>query len=233
VLNKPAGLVVHPAPGHHSGTLVHGLLHHCRDLSGIGGVLRPGIVHRLDKDTSGLMIIAKNDRAHASLARQFKEGRVEKRYLALVHGLFDRDQGEIDLPIARHSKKRKEMTVASEGRRALTYWQVKENFHSEFTLLSLRLGTGRTHQIRVHLSHTGHPVVGDPVYGPGKAWWKKRPYSKIAHRLQVRRQMLHANNLGLLHPVKDQYVVFNAPLPQDMAGVLHTLKSLNSLSSWN
>ncbi|MEJ2587667.1 MAG: RluA family pseudouridine synthase, partial [Deltaproteobacteria bacterium] len=162
VLSKPPGLVVHPAPGHASGTLVHGLLSRSRDLSGIGGVLRPGIVHRLDKDTSGLMVVAKNDSTHAHLSKQFKQGTVEKEYMALAHGPMEMKEGRIDLPIARHPKKRKEMAVVfSGGRRALTLWERVEEFTCGISLLRVTLKTGRTHQIRVHLSHVGHPVVGD------------------------------------------------------------------------
>jgi 23S rRNA pseudouridine1911/1915/1917 synthase len=174
IVNKPPGLVIHPAPGHLRGTLVHGLLEHSRDLSGIGGILRPGIVHRLDKDTSGLLVVAKNDRAHGHLSAQFKAGEVKKRYLAIVHGIIRGSHGEIDLPIGRHPKRRKEMAVVSSGgRTALTTWQKMEELGGKFSILSVTPKTGRTHQIRVHLSHVGHPVVGDPVYGYRRLWWKK------------------------------------------------------------
>ncbi|MGD9045409.1 MAG: RluA family pseudouridine synthase, partial [Desulfobacterales bacterium] len=168
VVNKQPGLVVHPAPGHFSGTLVNGLLHHCPDLHGIGGELRPGIVHRLDKDTSGTMIVAKNDAAHQHLSRQFKSRQIKKEYLALVHGILKTESGNIKLPIGRHPVDRKRMsTVSPKGRTAETAWQVKEEFQV-FTLLSLELKTGRTHQIRVHCASLRHPIVGDKVYRPRK-----------------------------------------------------------------
>lgn len=224
ILSKPPGLVIHPAPGHSSGTLVHGLLQHCRDLSGIGGVLRPGIVHRLDKDTSGIMVVAKNDRAHSSLAEQFRDRTVKKRYLAIVHGTMRGEKGEIDLPIARHPKRRKEMTVLpSRGRKALTLWQKREEMGGNFSLLAVTPKTGRTHQIRVHLSFLGHPIVGDPVYGYKKDWWKK--YLPLTNHslLPIKRQMLHAEALGFIHPDSGHYCEFNAPMPYDME---HTIKGL-------
>jgi len=224
VLNKPAGVVVHPGPGHATGTIVHGLLKHGNRLSGIGGVLRPGIVHRLDKDTSGLMVVAKDDEAHTSLAEQFRSGRIKKGYAALVHGRLGGREGEIDLPVARHPKKRKEMSVTrSGGRRALTLWRKIEEFQSGFSLLSIVTKTGRTHQIRVHLSHVGHPVVGDPVYGYGRNWWKRHPLRKKGAMPIIKRQMLHARKLGFVHPEDDRYLEFEAPLPEDME---HTLQSL-------
>jgi 23S rRNA pseudouridine1911/1915/1917 synthase len=226
VLNKPAGLVVHPAPGHSAGTLVHGLLQHCRNLSGIGGVLRPGVVHRLDKDTSGLMVVAKNDHAHGLLSSQFKAGTVKKQYLALVHGTVEGNEGMIDLPIARHPVRRKEMSVApSKGKRALSLWHKIEDFRSGFSLLSISIKTGRTHQIRVHLSHKGHPVVGDAVYGYGRRWWKGHPLVKkdkdIVHL--IKRQMLHSNCLGFIHPDHGSHVEFRVPLPDDMKEVIDAL----------
>ena len=227
VLNKPPGLVMHPSPGHSTGTLVHGLLHHCRDLSGIGGVSRPGIVHRLDKDTSGLLVVAKSDRVHNALAGQFKAGEVIKKYLALVHGIVHGDKGEIDLPIARHPKRRKEMSVvASGGKRAITFWKKIEELANEFSLLSVAPKTGRTHQIRVHLSHMGHPVLGDPVYGHRTSRWKKRFPSTPAVLAKIERQMLHAEILGFVHPGSNKYCEFHAPVPNDMAHLLKTLKRL-------
>ena len=228
VLNKPPGLVIHPAPGHQSGTLVHGLLQHCADLSGIGGVLRPGIVHRLDKDTSGLVVVAKSDRSHAFLAKQFKARSVEKRYLAIVHGIMDGTKGEIDLPIARHPKRRKEMSVLpSQGRRALTFWVKMEEFGGGFTLLSVIPKTGRTHQIRVHLSYLGHPIVGDPVYGFKRNWWKKR--TPLANRILplLKRQQLHAEILGFIHPESEKYCEFRAPVPEDMGRILAVLRGMD------
>lgn len=226
VLNKPPGVVVHPGPGHTTGTLVHGLLEHCSSLSGIGGVLRPGIVHRLDKDTSGLMVVAKNDHIHASLARQFKSRMIQKEYVALVHGRVRENKGRIDLPVARHPRKRKEMAVARfGGRRALTLWEKIEEFGSDFSLLSIATKTGRTHQIRVHLSHIGHPVAGDPVYGYGRNWWKRHPLHKKGRLPIIKRQMLHAKRLGFVHPDEDRYLEFEAPLPDDMKDAVRSLRS--------
>ena len=231
VLNKPPGLVIHPAPGHKDGTLVHGLLHHCRDLSGIGGILRPGIVHRLDKDTSGLMVVAKNDYAHGFLSGQFKKGAVNKRYIALVHGVLKSKEGEIDLPISRHPKKRKEMAVTpSKGKRALTFWKKKEEIGDKFTLLSVILKTGRTHQIRIHLSHLGHPVVGDPVYGPKKTWWKTHCPQAIDIVSKIKRQMLHAELLGFVHPDSGNYCEFTTPFPDDIEQIIKELASIFSLT---
>lgn len=227
VIDKPAGVVVHPAPGHNSGTLVHGLLKHCRDLSGIGGILRPGIVHRLDKDTSGLLVVAKNDKAHAFLSGQFKTGKVKKQYLALVQGRVMADEQEIDLPVSRHPKKRKEMAVAlSGGKQALTRWKKIEEFQSGFSLLSITIKTGRTHQIRVHLSHIGHPIVGDPVYGYGRRWWNNHPLRKKGILPPIHRQMLHATRLGFIHPEEERYIEFESPIPDDMDRALLVLNWL-------
>jgi len=224
VLNKPSGLVIHPAPGHPKGTLVHGLLKYCPDLSGIGGILRPGIVHRLDKDTSGLMVVAKNDGAHTFLARQFKAGTVNKRYLAIVHGIINGDNGEIDLPLARHPRRRKERSVlCSGGKRAMTIWKKMEEFGTEFSLLSVAPKTGRTHQIRVHLSYVGHPILGDPVYGYKGNWWKRHFPFKNEILPRIKRQMLHAETLGFIHPDSENYCEFQASLPKDMEFVLKTL----------
>ncbi len=228
VVDKPPGLVVHPAPGHYQGTLVHGLLQHCQGLSRLGGELRPGVVHRLDKDTSGVMVAAKTDRAHGQLARQFKSGMVRKDYMALVHGRIKGQEGEIDLSIARHPKKRKEMSVTHlGGRRAITVWEKIEEFHSGFSLLKVSLKTGRTHQIRVHLSHMGHPVAGDRVYGYGLRWWKRQPLLKKGVLPDMVRQMLHSRRLGITHPETGAYVEFEAPLPADMKRVLDDLRSLD------
>jgi 23S rRNA pseudouridine1911/1915/1917 synthase len=225
VLDKPPGLVIHPAPGHQSRTLVHGLLHYCDDLSGIGGVLRPGIVHRLDKDTSGLLVVAKNDSAHNFLSSQFKNSRVNKKYTALVHGIPDNSEGTIDLPISRHPVKRKEMAVSSKGKNALTIWKVRESLGDKFALLSVTIKTGRTHQIRVHMSHIGHPVVGDPVYGFKTAWWRKNTSFSKETVDSINRQMLHSEYLGFLHPVTNEYVEFMSPVPRDMVGVMVNLKN--------
>ena len=228
VVDKPARLVVHPAPGHKTGTLVHGLLFHCRTLSGIGGVLRPGIVHRLDKDTSGLMVVAKSDHAHSFLARQFKSGEVKKQYYTLVHGRMDEDEGRIDLPIGRHQKKRKEMSISvSGGRPALTLWRRVEDFACGFSLLAVLLKTGRTHQIRVHMAYKGHPVAGDVVYGHGKIWWKKHQIWKNNLMKEVPRQMLHSGLLGFTHPDSGTYVEFRSPLPEDMQTVIESLRNLD------
>ena len=228
VLSKPPGLVIHPAPGHLTGTLAHGLLQYCRHLSGREGILRPGIVHRLDKDTSGLMVVAKNDRAHAFLAREFKGGRIKKRYLALVHGIMRGAEGEIDRPIARHPKRRKQMSVQpSKGKRAVTLWHKMEEFSNDFSLLSVTTKTGRTHQIRVHLSYMGHPIIGDPVYGYRRNWWKRHFPLKNNILSQIKRQMLHAETLGFIHPDSEIYCEFKAPVPNDMDHLLNTLKLID------
>ena len=228
VLDKPPGLVIHPAPGHNSGTLVHGLLHHCDDLSGIGGVLRPGIVHRLDKDTSGLLVVAKNDNAHNFLSSLFKNSRINKRYIALVHGIPENNKGTIDLPISRHPVKRKEMAVSSssKGKNALTIWKIQEILSDKFALLSVTIKTGRTHQIRVHMSHMGHPVVGDPVYGFKSTWWKKNTHYSKEIVDSIKRQMLHSEYLGFLHPDTEEYMEFNSPIPPDMRLVIKNLKTI-------
>jgi len=225
VVDKPAGLVVHPAPGHATGTLVHGLLWHCGDLSGIGGVTRPGIVHRLDKDTSGLMVVAKNDMAHISLARQFKSGQVQKEYRTLVHGLMRGRKGVIDAPIARHARKRKEMAVVQgKGKEAVTHWWLLETFEAGFSSLRVLLKTGRTHQIRVHFSHLGHPVAGDPVYGYGKRWWKGHPLQKKGIIRPPKRQMLHARHLAFFHPENGRFMEFESSLPVDFRELLEGLR---------
>lgn len=229
VISKPAGVVVHPAPGHSTSTLVHGLLKHCKDLSGIGGALRPGIVHRLDKNTSGLMVAAKNDHAHAFLSGQFKTGAVQKEYLALVHGHMAGEKGEIALPIARHPLRRKEMTVVdSGGRAALSLWRKLMEFQSGFSLLSVTIKTGRTHQIRVHLSHMGHPVAGDPVYGYRRDRWKRNLRVRTDLLPVFDRQMLHASRLGFIHPVTRTYMEFESSLPYDMNHAIDRLKWLDT-----
>jgi 23S rRNA pseudouridine1911/1915/1917 synthase len=227
VLDKPPGLVIHPAPGHIEGTLVHGLLHRCGNLSGIGGVLRPGIVHRLDKDTSGLMVVAKNDQAHNLLSQQFKAGAITKKYFALVHGIVPGQNGEIDLPICRHPVRRKEMAVSkSRGKRALTLWHKMEVIGGKFTLLELTLKTGRTHQIRVHLSHIGYPILGDPVYGMKKTWWNRQCPDALGIASLLNRQMLHSGLLGFVHPGTGRYCEFRSPVPSDMSDIIKGLKQI-------
>ena len=221
VVDKPAGLVVHPAAGHGAGTLVHGLLAACPDLSGVGGEARPGIVHRLDKDTSGVLIAAKTDRAHRVLADGFKNRAFDKTYLAVCVGRPEKNQGEIDAPIGRHPIRRKEMSIRSEsGRRALTRYEVIETFPAGASYLRVHLLTGRTHQIRVHLASIGCPILGDPVYGKGAAGLKGH-LGPMKHL--VRRQQLHAHRLGLPHPVTNERMEFVAPVPADMVGVLAAL----------
>lgn len=212
VIDKPAGIVIHPAPGHYQGTLVHGLLYKCKDLSGIGGVLRPGIVHRLDKDTSGIMLIAKDDFSHRYLMEQFKKGTVEKEYWALVHGPIRKDRGIIDLPIARHPVKRKQMCVSESGKRAVTVWKKLADLAGNIVLISANPKTGRTHQIRVHLSHLGYPILGDPVYG------KKRSSFAL-------RQMLHARRIAFQHPRTQKKMEFSTYIPEDMKTVFVRLNN--------
>ena len=215
VVNKPPGVVIHPAPGHMRGTLVHGLLNYCKDLSGIGGELRPGIVHRLDKDTSGVLIVAKNDRAHNSLSRQFKEGKVIKLYLAIVEGEIKNQKGKIDLPLGRHPKKRKKISVLnSGGRSAVTVWEKLEDLKYGLTYIAIKPLTGRTHQIRVHMAYIGHPVLGDSIYGHSK-----RRYIRMG--LEIKRHMLHAQSIGFRHPETGKYVNFEAPIPDDIKEILN------------
>ncbi len=210
VVNKPQGMVVHPAAGHSEGTLVNALLHHCGDLSGINGVIRPGIVHRIDKDTSGVLVAAKNDAAHVGLTAQWKGHNITRVYQALVHGIIPEDSGSIDAPIGRHPRDRKKMAVeTTHGKNAVTHYRVLERFATaDVTFIQLRLETGRTHQIRVHMAQLGHPVLGDPVYGR-----RKDPY-------QLAGQALHAKVLGFLHPVTGEYLEFSSPLPDYFQGLL-------------
>lgn len=224
VVNKPPGLVVHPSAGHYTGTLVHGLLYKCTNLSSFCGPTRPGIVHRLDKDTSGVMVVAKNDRVHDFLSNQFKRREVKKRYLAIVHGNVEKGKGIIDLPISRHPVKRKEMSISLlKGRMALTEWEVISIFSLGFSLLRISPYSGRTHQIRVHLSYMGYPVVGDILYGYGRRWWKQQSLIIKEALTLVKRQMLHAELLGFVHPDSLGYVEFEAPPPMDMACLLKWL----------
>lgn len=223
VVNKPAGLVVHPAPGHYSGTLVNALLYHCPGLKGIGGAVRPGIVHRLDKDTSGVLVVAKNAVAHHRLAHQFKSRSVRKTYLALVYGRMKDDSDTISFPIGRHPVDRKKMSTQSrKSRTAETIWRVKERFAGA-TLIELNLKTGRTHQIRVHCAAIHHPVMGDPVYGGRKFGKKSAAYEKDLFR-SVPRQMLHAWRLGFSHPLTESTLSFEAPIPSDMEKMITVLR---------
>jgi 23S rRNA pseudouridine1911/1915/1917 synthase len=234
VIDKPAGLVVHPAAGNWTGTLVNALIAHCgKSLSGVGGVRRPGIVHRLDKDTSGLMVVAKTDAAHRTLAAQFADhgrtGPLERGYLAFVWGVPDRPKGRIDAPIARHPRARDRMTVRQGGRPAATSWEVVERYRGAgpgpvASLLVLRLQTGRTHQIRVHLAHIGHPLLGDRVYGPGFRT-KAALLGASAREALVRldRQALHAHILGFEHPKTRRFLQFRSELPVELARLRHSL----------
>ena len=215
VVNKAAGMVVHPGAGHYSGTLVNALLAHCDDLQGIGGELRPGIVHRLDKDTSGVLVVAKNDRAIHALQRQFKQREVRKTYVALVIGNIEQAEGVIEAPIGRHRVHRRRMAVVTNGKPARTRWRVRGRYRDEhnriYALLDVRLLTGRTHQIRVHFAWLGYPLLGDAVYGSARS------------PLPVPRQFLHARALTLLHPVTEEKMTFSAPLPEDLATFLASL----------
>jgi 23S rRNA pseudouridine1911/1915/1917 synthase len=215
VIHKPAGMVVHPAPGHYQGTLVHALLYHCKDLKGIGGRERPGIVHRLDKDTSGVLVVAKSDSVHQELSKQFKDHSIQRTYLALVCGVLKQSQGIIDLAIGRDTKDRKKISARTVRPRAsVTRYQVVRRF-SDATLVDVYPQTGRTHQIRVHFAHIHHPIAGDKTYGGSRAG--------TVRGLPVARQMLHARYLGFVHPATGEAVSFSAPIPEDMAGVIDHL----------
>ncbi len=222
VINKPKGMVVHPAPGNYSGTLVNALLFHCKDsLSGIGGVMRPGIVHRIDKDTSGLLVVAKCDEAHTKLSEELKYHGIEREYIALVRGGFSEDNGTVDYPIGRHPVDRKKMAVirsADKGARdAVTHYKVLERF-GEVSYLALRLETGRTHQIRVHMSYTGHPLLGDGLYSQSKTNFEKK------HPCLFTGQALHARRLELTHPKSGERMVFECPTPEYFEKALEMLK---------
>lgn len=214
LVNKPKGMVVHPAAGHYSGTLVNGLMAHCKDqLSGINGVMRPGIVHRIDRDTTGVLIVCKNDFAHNAVAAQLKEHSITRRYLALVHGVIKEDEGTVDAPIGRHPTERKKMSINEKnGRHAVTHYRVLRRF-SHYTYIECRLETGRTHQIRVHMASIGHPLLGDEVYGP-----RKCPFS-------LQGQTLHAAVLGFVHPRTGEYLEFRAPLPEYFEKLLKNLET--------
>lgn len=212
VVNKPQGMVVHPAPGSWTGTLVNALLYHCRNLSGINGVLRPGIVHRIDKDTSGLLVVAKNDQAHQGLAAQIKEHSMARKYIALVHGVVLESTGTIDAPIGRDTADRKKMAVTfHNSKTAVTHYHVLERFH-DFTYLRAKLETGRTHQIRVHMAYLKHPVLGDPLYGP-----RRNPFG-------LEGQMLHAEHLGFVHPQTGEWLEFTVEPPEIFTKLLEELR---------
>ncbi|MBI4081401.1 MAG: RluA family pseudouridine synthase [Candidatus Lambdaproteobacteria bacterium] len=222
VLDKPPGVAMHPGPGHGKGTLVHFLLAHCRDLSGIGGALRPGIVHRLDKDTSGVVVVAKTDAAHLGLAEQFRVHSIEREYLALVVGNPRRESGTIDRPIARDPRDRMKRAVHERGKRAVTHWRVERRL-PPFTLLRLRLETGRTHQIRVHLAAEGWPVLGDPLYGHARHRGLHLPEPVKLAIERFGRQALHAAVLAFTHPTTGARLHFEAPPPPDLAELLKLL----------
>ena len=226
VLNKPAGMLVHPANGVNIGTLVNALLAHCRtDLSGIGGVERPGIVHRLDKDTSGVLVVAKTDVVHRGLSAQFEQHSITRRYVAIVCGTSAKATGTIDARIARSRRDRRRMTtVETGGRHAVTHYEVLETY-AQFALVQLTLETGRLHQIRVHLQHIGHPVVGDAIYGGEQRALNDADTTELKHALaQLKRQALHARVLGFEHPVTGEYLTFSAPMPKDMQRVVNALR---------
>jgi len=210
VVNKPQGMVVHPSAGHTSGTLVNALMYHVKDLSSINGVVRPGIVHRIDKDTSGLLMIAKNDKAHNALAAELKDKKFLRKYVAIVHGNLPNDRGVIEAPIGRSDKDRKKQAVTAKGKPAVTRFTVLERF-GNYTLVELQLETGRTHQIRVHMAYIGHPVAGDPLYGPRKT-------------LKGHGQFLHAKTLGFTHPTTGELVEFTAEEPAIFKETLEKLR---------
>ena len=215
IVNKPQGMVVHPAPGHYSGTLVNALMYHCKDdLSGINGQMRPGIVHRIDKDTSGVLMIAKSDAAHNSLAQQLAVHSITRKYYAVVCGNIKEDSGTVDKPIGRSPKDRKKMAVVQGGRRAVTHYRVLERFGGKYTLIEAQLETGRTHQIRVHMASLGHPLLGDTVYGS-----EKQPF-------KLQGQVLHAKVLGFNHPSDGRYVEFESPLPEYFEKLLTKLRNI-------
>ncbi|WP_436513414.1 RluA family pseudouridine synthase [Clostridium thermobutyricum] len=211
VVNKPKGMVVHPAPGNYEGTLVNALLYHCKDLSSINGVIRPGIVHRIDKDTTGVLVVAKNDEAHVKLSEQLKDHSMKREYYALVEGRLKKDSGTIDKPLARSKRDRLKIAITEDGKRAVTHYSVIERFKNS-TLVKCVLETGRTHQIRVHMSSIGYPLVGDPLYG-----FKKQKFKDDG-------QMLHAKVLGFIHPRTGEYMEFSSELPENYKKLLENLR---------
>lgn len=215
LVNKPKGMVVHPAAGHYTGTLVNGLMHHCKDdLSGINGVMRPGIVHRIDMDTTGVLIVCKNDKAHNGIAEQLKVHSITRKYYAIVHGVLKEDDGMVNAPIGRHPVERKKMSINEKnGKEAITHYHVLRRFR-RFTLVECQLETGRTHQIRVHMASIGHPLLGDQVYGPAKC-----PFSGLQG------QTLHAGVLGINHPITGEYMEFTAPLPEYFENLIKKLEN--------
>lgn len=213
IVDKPQGMVVHPAAGHYSGTLVNALMYHCKDsLSSINGVMRPGIVHRIDMNTSGLLVICKNNTSHKALAEQFSVHSITREYTAIVYDHFKNTEGTVDAPIARSKSDRKKMAIDQSGRRAVTHYSVIEPLDRNFTLIKARLETGRTHQIRVHMASIKHPLLGDDVYGP-----KNCPF-------KLEGQMLHAGKLGFVHPSTEKYIEFESPLPEYFTRILHVLR---------
>ena len=214
VVNKPKGMVVHPAPGHYEDTLVNAVLYHCRDnLSGINGVLRPGIVHRIDKDTTGALIVCKNDKAHQKIADQLRAHTITRSYRAIVYNNFSEDEGMINAPIGRHpTNRKKRMVTEKNSKEAITHYKVLDHLNHKFNYIECRLETGRTHQIRVHMSHIGHPLLGDEVYGPVNSKFKN-----------LQGQTLHAATRGFIHPTTEEYMEFSAPLPDYFEKLLKTL----------
>ncbi|NRT76769.1 RluA family pseudouridine synthase [Clostridium beijerinckii] len=212
VVNKPQGMVVHPAPGNYNGTLVNALLYHCKDLSSINGIIRPGIVHRIDKDTSGVLVVAKNDEAHNKLSDQLKDHSMKREYYALVEGRLKNDKGIIDKPLARNKRDRLKIGIVEGGKRAVTHYEVLERFNG-YTLIKCILETGRTHQIRVHMASIGFPLVGDPLYG-----FKKQ-------RFKLKGQVLHAKTLGFVHPSKNEYMEFTTELPEYFQEIIEKLRN--------
>jgi 23S rRNA pseudouridine1911/1915/1917 synthase len=209
VINKPVGLVVHPASSYHEPTLVHGLMHQVDHLSSINGVIRPGIVHRIDKDTSGLLVVAKHDEAHQLLSEQLKHHEIKRTYVALVYHDFKENEGTIDAPIARHPKNRLKMAIVEDGKRSVTHFKVLKRF-GDYTLISCELETGRTHQIRVHMAYINHPIVGDPLYGPKQV-------------IGDQGQFLHATKLSFIHPIKKEHMTFTADMPEDFKSFIDQL----------